>query len=101
MALGRNPVIADRKFMTVKCGRVAGLSQGPLREMGTLGSLAHAQNRISTHSFCSLSTGGKQGRSGDRDSFSQFEDGQESKPPLRPALGLQHAYILTPAWTGL
>lgn len=38
MATGRNPVIAERKFMTVKCGKVAGLSQGPSKEMGLLGS---------------------------------------------------------------
>lgn len=51
--------------------------------------------------FFLLSIGRQQGRSGDRDSFSQFEEGQEFKPPLRPALDLQHAPILTLAWNGL
>lgn len=93
-------MIAERKLLTVTCGRVAGLSQGPSKAMGPLGSLAHAQNRISKHSFCSFSTGWQQGRSGDRDSFSQFEKGQEYKSPLWPALGLQHAPILTLTWNG-
>lgn len=90
-------MIAERKFMTVKCGRVAGLSQGPLKAMGPLGSPAHAQNRISKHYFCSFSTGWQQGRSGDRDSFSQFEKGQETKSPLRPAL----VYSMPPPDPGL